>query len=75
MSTDRFGYPYSPLEDGEIDQGQYDRVREVRVRLLVRDARARSDAWARSGCPTNASRMPLEDLDFCWRARSPDSGS
>ena len=28
-SADRFGYPYSPLEEGEIDQGQYDRVREV----------------------------------------------
>ena len=29
QSTDRFGFPYSPLEDGEIDQGQYDRIREV----------------------------------------------
>src|SRR6185295_1026147 len=29
LSTDRFGYPYSPLEQDELDQGQYDRVREV----------------------------------------------
>src|SRR5439155_9119138 len=28
-STDRFGYPFSPLEEDELDQGQYDRVREV----------------------------------------------
>src|SRR4029453_8176768 len=28
-STDRFGHPYTPLQDGELDQGQYDRVLEV----------------------------------------------
>ena len=28
-SSDRFGNPYSPLEEGEIDQGQYDATREV----------------------------------------------
>jgi len=28
-STDPFGHPYSPLQDGELDQGQYDRVLEV----------------------------------------------
>jgi GT2 family glycosyltransferase len=28
-STDRFGHPYTPLQDGEIDQGQFDRVLEV----------------------------------------------
>src|SRR2546427_9675711 len=26
LSTDRFGNPSSPLEEGEIDQGQYDRI-------------------------------------------------
>src|SRR3954469_17843357 len=29
QSTDGFGYPYSPLEEDEIDHGQYERVREV----------------------------------------------
>ncbi|HEY7755797.1 MAG TPA: glycosyltransferase, partial [Actinomycetota bacterium] len=28
-STDRFGHPYTPLQEGERDQGQYDRVLEV----------------------------------------------
>ncbi len=28
-SADRFGHPYAPLQPGEIDQGQFDRVLEV----------------------------------------------
>jgi hypothetical protein len=29
MSADAFCYPFSGLEEGEIDQGQHDRSREV----------------------------------------------
>ncbi len=67
-STDRFGYPYSPLEEGEIDHGQYDRVREVMFvsscAMLVSRA-----AWHRAGAPDERLSPVHEDLDFCWRAR------
>jgi GT2 family glycosyltransferase len=68
LSTDRFGYPYSPLEDGEIDQGQYDRIREV---LYVSSCAmlVSKDAWARIGPPDERLSPAQEDLDFCWRAR------
>jgi GT2 family glycosyltransferase len=68
LSTDRFGYPYSPLEEDEIDQGQYDRVREVlfvsSCAMLVSRA-----AWSRTGPPDERLAARFEDLDFCWRAR------
>src|SRR5207302_4931627 len=68
MSTDRFGYPYSPLEDDEIDQGQYDRVREVMFvsscAMLVSKG-----ALERAGPPDERLRSFHEDLDFCWRIR------
>jgi GT2 family glycosyltransferase len=68
LSTDRFGYPYSPLEDGEIDQGQYDRIREV---LYVSSCAmlVSKDAWARIGPPDERLSPAQEDLDFCWRAK------
>ncbi|HCP62512.1 MAG TPA: hypothetical protein DIU14_08610 [Actinobacteria bacterium] len=68
MSTDRFGYPYSPLEDDEIDQGQYDRIREV---LFVSSAAMLISrrAWTRVGRPDERYVSHHEDLDFCWRAR------
>ncbi|MDP9341686.1 MAG: glycosyltransferase family 2 protein [Actinomycetota bacterium] len=67
-STDRFADPYSPLEEGEIDHGQYDRVREVMFvsscAMLVSRA-----AWHRAGVPDERLSPAHEDLDFCWRAR------
>jgi hypothetical protein len=68
MSTDRFGAPYSPLEDGEIDQGQYDRIREV---LFVSSCAmlVAKRVWSRIGPPDERSFTHDEDLDFCWRAR------
>src|SRR6059058_6554980 len=50
LSSDRFGYPYSPLEQGEIDQGQYDRVREV---MFVSSSAmlVSREAWNRIGPP------------------------
>lgn len=67
-STDRFGHPYTPLQDGELDQGQYDRVLEVlfvssAVMLLSRDA------WQRTGPFDERFAGHHDDLDFCWRAR------
>jgi GT2 family glycosyltransferase len=68
LSTDRFGYPYSPLEDGEIDQGQYDRIREVRFvsscAMLISRA-----ALDRVGPLDERFTARFEDLDFCWRAQ------
>ena len=67
-ASDRFGYPYSPLEEDEIDQGQYDAVREV---LFVSSAAVlvRREAWVRAGLPDDRLRWGTGDLDFCWRVR------
>jgi GT2 family glycosyltransferase len=68
LSTDQFGYPYSPLEDDEIDQGQYDRIREV---LFVSSCAmlVSKKAWARIGPPDERFPSGAEELDYCWRAR------
>ena len=67
-STDRFGYPYSPLDDGEIDQGQYERIRDVlfvsSCAMLVSRA-----LWIRIGPPDERLAGSYDDLDYCWRAR------
>jgi GT2 family glycosyltransferase len=67
-SSDRFGHPASPLQPGEIDQGQFDRVLEVlcvssATMLIAREALERTDLFD--------ERLHREhsDLDFCWRAR------
>jgi GT2 family glycosyltransferase len=67
-ATDRFGYPYSPLEEGEIDQGQYDAAREV---LFVSSAAmlVSREALARTAPPDERLRSGRPDLDFCWRVR------
>ncbi|HEX9123592.1 MAG TPA: glycosyltransferase family 2 protein [Actinomycetota bacterium] len=67
-STDRFGHPYTPLQDGELDQGQYDRVLEVlyvsSCAMLVSRA-----TWQRTGFLDERFAGRHDDLDFCWRAR------
>jgi GT2 family glycosyltransferase len=67
-STDRFGHPYTPLQDGEIDQGQFDRVLEV---LYVSSCAMliSRDCLQRVGVPDERFTSHHEDLDFCWRAR------
>lgn len=67
-AADRFGYPYSPLEDGEIDQGQYDAVREV---LFVSSAAmlVSREASNRAGPPDDRLSTGQPDLDYCWRVR------
>lgn len=68
LATDRFAYSYSPLEDGEIDQGQYDRIREVMYVSSCAMLVSRK-AWARVGLPDERLASGRQDLDFCWRAR------
>ena len=67
-STDRFGYPYSPLDDGEIDQGQYERIRDV---LFVSSCAmlVSRELWTRIGPPDERLAGSYDDLDYCWRAR------
>ncbi len=67
-STDRFGHPYTPLQDGERDQGQYDRVLEV---LFVSSSAmlVSREAWQRTGPFDERYGGHHDDLDFCWRAR------
>jgi GT2 family glycosyltransferase len=67
-SADRFGHPYTPLQPGEIDQGQFDRVIEVLcvptcAMLISREA------WQQTGLFDERLDTRHEDLDFCWRAR------
>jgi GT2 family glycosyltransferase len=68
FSADRFGYPQSPLEEGELDQGQYDAPREVlfvssTAMLLSREA------WSRVGYPDERLAPSDGDLDYGWRMR------
>ncbi len=67
-SVDAFGHPYSPLQEGEWDQGQYDRVLEV---LFVSSCAmlVSREAWLRTGRFDERYGGHHDDLDFCWRAR------
>ena len=68
FSADRFGYPQSPLEEGELDQGQYDAPREV---LFVSSAAMLLSraAWSRAGFPDERLAPDDGDLDYGWRMR------
>lgn len=68
FAADRLGYAHSPLEPGEIDQGQYDAPREV---LFVSSAAmlVSRDAWRRAGPPDERLGPCHADLEFCWRVR------
>jgi GT2 family glycosyltransferase len=68
LSTDRFGYAYSPLEEGEVDQGQYDRIREVMFVSSCAMLVSRQ-VLNRVGLPDERLPSSQGDLDFCWRAR------
>ncbi len=67
-SVDAFGHPYNPLQEGERDQGQYDRVLEV---LFVSSCAmlVSREAWQRTGHFDERYGGHHDDLDFCWRAR------
>lgn len=67
-SADIFGHAYSPLQDDEIDQGQFDRVLEV---LSVSSAAMliSRDAWKKAGLLDERVTPRHQSLDFCWRVR------
>lgn len=67
-TIDRFGYGYSPLEEGEIDQGQYDSPREVMAVSSAAMLVAR-EAWTRVGPPDDRLWPSHADVEFCWRVR------
>ena len=67
-SADRFGHPFSPLQDEEIDQGQFDRVLEVLsvdscAMLVAREV------WQTTGLFDERLGDEDGDLDLCWRVR------
>jgi GT2 family glycosyltransferase len=65
-AVDRFGHAISPLQPGEIDQGQFDRILDVLAvdgcAMLVDRA-----VWQRIGLYDE--RLGADDVDLCWRAR------
>jgi GT2 family glycosyltransferase len=68
MATDKFGYPYKGLEDGEIDLRQHDAPVEVfyvtsTCMLVRREVFRELHGWDAN------MRAFAEDLDLCWRAR------
>lgn len=68
MATDRFGYPYKGLDEGEIDLGQHDASAEVfyvtsTCMLIRQEVFRRLRGW------DARMRAFSEDLDLCWRAR------
>ena len=68
MATDRFGYPYKGLDEGEIDLGQHDASAEVfyvtsTCMLMRQEVFKRLRGW------DARMRAFSEDLDLCWRAR------
>jgi GT2 family glycosyltransferase len=67
-SSDRFGHPSSPLQPGEIDQGQFDRVLEV---LCVSSAAMliARDVWERTDLFDERLDVAHAVLDLCWRTR------
>jgi GT2 family glycosyltransferase len=67
-SSDRFGHPYSPLQPGEIDQGQFDRVLEV-LSVSSSAMLISREAWERTGMFDERLGPSQGDLDLCWRAR------
>jgi GT2 family glycosyltransferase len=67
-SADRFGHPYSPLQEEEIDQGQFDRVLEVLsvdscAMLVAREV------WQTTGLFDERLGDDDGDVDLCWRVR------
>ena len=65
-SVDRFGHAMSPLQPGEIDQGQFDRVLEV---LAVDDCAMllAKEVW--QGLGLYDDRLDGDAVDLAWRAR------
>lgn len=68
MSADQFCLPYSALDEGEIDQGQYEKIKET---LYVSSAcfMVSRELAERCGLWDGAYFALGDDLDLCIRAR------
>lgn len=64
---DKLGYPVSRIEEGELDQEQYDAVSEVFV-ISTTATLVRADLFAALGGFDEEMGMIGEDVDLCWRA-------
>jgi len=64
---DKLGYPVSRIEEGELDQEQYDAVSEVFV-VSTTATLVRADLFAALGGFDEEMGMIGEDVDLCWRA-------
>lgn len=68
MGSDRFGFPYTSVELGEVDHGQHDKDRTAlyvtTTAMLIRTA-----LFRQLGGFDAALGSIEQDLDICWRAR------
>ena len=64
---DKLGYPVSRIEEGELDQEQYDAVSAVFV-VSTTATLVRADLFAALGGFDEEMGMIGEDVDLCWRA-------
>lgn len=68
MGADRFGFPYTSVEPGEVDHGQHDKDRGAlyvtTAAMLIKTA-----LFRRLGGFDPAMGSVEHDLDLCWRAR------
>ncbi|RIK09439.1 MAG: hypothetical protein DCC49_06205 [Acidobacteria bacterium] len=68
MGSDRFGFPYTSVEPGEVDHGQHDKDRTAlyvtTAAMLIRTALFRQ----LGGFDPSLGSIE-QDLDICWRAR------
>ena len=67
-SSDRFGHPYTPLQSGEIDQGQFDRVLDV-LTVDTGAALVAREVWQQVGLLDERLGDDDADVDLGWRAR------
>jgi len=67
MTIDRFGRAESPLEPGELDQGQHDRRRDV-LYVSTAGMLVRAGALRQLGVLEHRYVAFRDDLDLCWRA-------
>lgn len=66
--VDKFGFPWSIVDAGEMDQAQHDAVREVFV-VSTAAMLVRCDLFADLGGLNPQMGGGGEALDLCWRAR------
>lgn len=68
MGADRFGYPYTPVEPGEVDHGQHDGDR-IALYATTTCMLVKTDLFRHVGGFDPVLGSIEHDLDFCWRSR------